>query len=52
MTDTINFSFNKWEKFRKTYIIALENDLKSFKFEGEEYTITRAKYLIDKLEEE
>lgn len=50
MSITINFTKNKLIQFKKEYQKAIENKNESFIFNGNEFLVSYAKYLIEYLE--
>ena len=49
MTDTINFTYDKYERFEKAYNKALEDNKTDFFFEGHQFLTSYAKYLLEYL---
>lgn len=49
MTDTINFTYNKYERFEKAYKQAIEDNKTDFFFEGHQFLTSYAKYLLEHL---
>lgn len=50
MVGHVTFDAKKVEEFRKAYVNAKENKAESFFFEGGEYLVSYAKYLLEYLD--
>lgn len=50
ITNYINFDKIKFESFKICYNKAVENNLNEFEFEGNDYVVPFAKYLIEYFE--
>jgi hypothetical protein len=50
MTDTINFTYDKYEKFKKAYKQAIEDNKTDFFFEGHQFLTSYGKYLLEHLD--
>jgi hypothetical protein len=46
MTDTVEFTQDKYERFKKAYDKAVKSSKIDFEFENRKYLVTYAKYLI------